>query len=154
MMVAGVRGQGGATRRLCTRDVARMAAIYLVNLCKATIQGCRAHPREDGRFVKGHVGILPRECDEWNDAKFHLKTEKLFNVQIVKGDKEECKDSVTGQLLNPDLVREARRKEMEYFEMMQVWLRRPRADARKYMGKPPISVHWIDVNKGADVNAE
>ena len=43
---------------------------------------------------------------------------------------------------------------MEYFEMMKVWLKKPRSDARRYMGKPPISVRWIDVNKGDDLNPE
>ena len=43
---------------------------------------------------------------------------------------------------------------MEYFEMMKVWLKKPRSDARGYMGKPPISVRWIDVNKGDDLNPE
>jgi len=145
---------GGAKHRLCTGDVARTAALYPVKLYKAIIQGCRAQLREDGRILLGHVGILPRESDEWSDEKFKSKTEKLLNVQIEKGDQQEFKDSVTGQVLVADLVREARRKEMEYFELMKVWLRRPRADAKRYMGKPPISVRWIDVNKGDDLNPE
>ena len=61
---------------------------------------------------------------------------------------------MTGQPLVAELVREARRSELEYFESMQVWLRKPRQDAFKYMGKAPISVRWIDVNKGDDANPE
>ena len=125
-----------------------------MNLCKAIIQGCRAQLREDGRILVGHVGILPRESDDWSEEQFTTKTEKLLNVQIKKEDQQEFKDSVTGQLLVPDLVREARRKEMEYFEIREVWLRRPMADATRHMGKPPISVRWIDVNKGDDLNPE
>ena len=125
-----------------------------MNLCKAIIQGCRAQLREDGRILVGHVGILPRESDDWSEEKSTTKTEKLLNVHVKKEDQQEFKDSVTGQLLVPDLVREARRKEMEYFEIMQVWLRRPRADAKRHMGKPPISIRWIDANKGDDLNLE
>ena len=51
-------------------------------------------------------------------------------------------------------MREARRKELEYFESMKVWLKKPREDSFKHMGKPPISVRWIDVNKGDDANPE
>ena len=103
---------GGAKHRLCTGDVARTAALYPVNLCKAITQGCRAQLREDGRIRFGHVGILPRESDEGSDGKLKSKTEKLVNVQIEKGDQQEFKDSVTGQVLVADLVREARREEM------------------------------------------
>ncbi len=28
------------------------------------------------------------------------------------------------------------------------------SDARRYMGKPPIPVRWVDVNKVDDVNPE
>jgi hypothetical protein len=129
-----------------------MAAIYPMNLCKAIIQGCRAQLREDGRVFIGHVGILPRESDSWSDRKLEAKAEKLLYVKIAKSDEEEFKDSVTGQMLDADLVREARRKELEYFEAMKVWLRKPREDSFKHMGKPPISVRWIDVNKGDDSN--
>ena len=65
-----------------------------MNLCKAILQGCRAQLREDGRVFIGHVGILPRECDEWSDAKYQSKTEKLLNVQIRKDDEEEFKSMI------------------------------------------------------------
>jgi hypothetical protein len=138
---------GGGVHKLCMGDVARMAAIYPMNLCKAIIQGCRAQLREDGRVFIGHVGILPRECESWSEKKLEAKAEKLLHVKVTKSDEEEFKDSVTGQPLDPGLVREARRKELEYFEAMKVWIRKPREDSFKRMGKPPISVRWIDVNK-------
>ena len=58
------------------------------------------------------------------------------------------KDDLTGQLLPPDLVRAARAKELEYFEAKEVWNKRPVGEARRVTGKPPISVRWVDVNKG------
>ncbi len=125
---------------MCTGHVARVAAIYPMRLCKAIIQGCRAQLREDGRVFIGHVGILPKECEAWSEGKLQAKTERFLNVQIAKEHQEEFKDSVTGQPLVAELVREARRKEMEYFESMKVWIKKPRSDAPKYMGKPPISV--------------
>ena len=97
-----------------------MAALYPLRLCKAILHGCRAQLREDGRVFVGLVGIGPREGDEWSDRKLEAKTERLLNVQVDKAGEEVFKDSVTGQPLNAALVKEARRKEMEYFETMKV----------------------------------
>ena len=63
--------------------------------------GCPAQLREDGGVFIGHVGIGPRECDSWSDAKLEAKTEGLLKVQIHKEGPEEYKDSVTGQPLIP-----------------------------------------------------
>ena len=62
------------------------------------------------------------------------------------------KDDLTGQLLPPELVRAARAKELEYFEAKRVWDKRPIAEARRVTGKPPITVRWVDVNKGDNLN--
>ena len=58
------------------------------------------------------------------------------------------RDDLTGQILPPELVQAARAKELEYFESKQVWEKRPVAEAKRRMGRPPISVRWVDVNKG------
>ena len=70
----------------------------------------------------------------------------ILRVQ-VQGD-EILKDDLTGQLLPPDLVRAAREKELEYFNGKEVWEKRPMSEARRMIGKPPIIVRWVDVNKG------
>ena len=44
----------------------------------------------------------------------------------------------------------ARGKELEYFASKGVWHLRSREEAYKKTGKPPITVKWIDVNKGDD----
>jgi hypothetical protein len=143
---------GGGAHSSCTGKTARMAAIYPMKLCKAILQGCRAQLREDGRIFIGLVGIGPRESDSWSDKKMEMKTEELLKVQIQPDEVEEYKDSVSGQVLNSTLVKEARRKEMEYFESMKVWVRRTGAESFRNMGKAPISVKWVDVNKGDDLN--
>ena len=53
---------------------------------------------------------------------------------------------MTGQILDRSLVAAARKKELEYFLTKNVWLKRPRLEARAKTGKPPISVDWVDVN--------
>ena len=38
---------------------------------------------------------------------------------------QEFRDDLTGQLLDPELVREARAKEMEYVKSKGLWVKRP-----------------------------
>ena len=61
---------------------------------------------------------------------------------------------MTGQELIPELVRAARRKELEYFQSKNVWTRRPLEECRRRTGKRPISVKWVDTNKGDDENPQ
>jgi hypothetical protein len=58
------------------------------------------------------------------------------------------KDDLTGQALRDDLVKLARAKELEFFCSKGVWLKVPRQRSYDRTGKPPISVRWVDVNKG------
>ena len=60
------------------------------------------------------------------------------------------KDDITGQVLRDDLVAEARKKELLYFKTKGVWCKRPKDEARRRTGRPPITVRWVDVNKGDD----
>ena len=59
-------------------------------------------------------------------------------------------DSVTSQPLDTELVEAARGKELEYFASKGVWYLRRREEAYQKTGRPPITVKWIDVNKGDD----
>ena len=56
-------------------------------------------------------------------------------------------DDVTGATLRPELVREARMAEMEYFKKMKVYQKVSRSRCLQVTGKGPIGVRWIDVNK-------
>ena len=73
---------------------------------------------------------------------------EVYNVQI-DGDTV-YRDDLTGQVLDPVLVRAARQKELDFFEAKEVWTKRPLDEARRKTGKPPITVRWVDVNKGDD----
>ena len=59
-------------------------------------------------------------------------------------------DDLTGLPLPPDLCRAARRKELEYFKSKGVWEMRTINEARRKMGRRPISVRWVETNKGDD----
>ena len=59
-------------------------------------------------------------------------------------------DDITGQPLNPELCRIARRKEIDYFRSRGVWDMRRVQEAWSKTGRPPINVRWVEVNKGDD----
>ena len=42
--------------------------------------------------------------------------------------------------MNPELVKLARAKEMEYFDDTDVWELKPIEECRKLTGKPPVTV--------------
>ena len=59
---------------------------------------------------------------------------------------------MSGQVLRDDLVLEARRKELDYFNKKGVWRKRPKDESKKVTGKQPITVRWVDINKGDEVS--
>ena len=64
------------------------------------------------------------------------------------------KDAITGQTLKDELVMQARREELQYFTAKGVWLKKPKGEARRRTGRSPISVKWVDVNKGDQMNPD
>ena len=132
----------------CRGRTARMAAIYHFKLCRAILMGFRDQLRKDGTYVDGFVGLLESRAEREQLPVYKLTDVDgaIFHVQVE--DEPIYRDDLTGQLLPPDLVRAARAKELEYFNSKQVWQKRPVGEARRVTGKPPISVRWVDVNKG------
>ena len=61
-------------------------------------------------------------------------------------------DDLTGQPLPPDLCRAARKLELDYFREKEVWAIRRVSEALRRTGRPPITVRWVEVNKGDDLN--
>ena len=196
----------------CSGKIARMAAIYPFQLCKAILQGFRNQLRCDGLMEINVVGmqVAGESRDDYDDidyeydgvrempeavepeayARAKRRAERAMNVLITElevesregwflpaeeaatpklRDGEEAmervlavsngrpspggavfRDAITNQELNPVLVRAARQKEMEYFAAKEVWAHRTRAECFQKTGKRPITVKWVDVNKGDD----
>jgi hypothetical protein len=136
------RAKGG-NHALCSGRVAREAAKYSAALCKAIIRGMVKEMRRCGVIRDGEVGL-------------HAVADEAAQEQETRDREAGCsgkyRDDVTGQLLKDSLVKEARRKELTYFHEKGVWLKRPRGEARARTGKGAISVRWVDVNKGDDMN--
>ena len=125
-------------------------AIYPFALCKAILKGFRNQLVADGRLTLGVVGIQrPEEtmADKDLERMCSAAMGQVIEINAVHGE-EEFYDSITGQRLRADLVRAARREEMEYFAAKRVCTNVSRKDTMLDHGKPSISVKWIDVNKG------
>ena len=55
-------------------------------------------------------------------------------------------------MLQDDLVIKARMVELEFFHSKGVWVKQPLHRAKQHTGKAPITVRWVDVNKGDEAN--
>ena len=130
-------------------------------LCKAILTGFRDQLRADGTYKDGFVGLMesgqereamavmsvPIAPEEGNDRVYQLKDKSGSIMHVQINSEAIYRDDLTGQVLDPELVRIARAKELEYFEAKVVWERRMMGEARRVTGKPSITVRWVDVNK-------
>ena len=118
------------------------AARYPPELCNAILGGISDELHEVGMLTQGCMGVqLP--VDENPKSQDAALFDKRFTGKH--------KDDMTGQVLTDDLVEAARALELAYFEERGVWKKRLPAEVRR-RGKIPISVRWVDVNKGDDLN--
>ena len=133
----------GGLHRLCSGRLAREAAKYPPGLCRAVLRGIRNQMREDGMLSAGCYGVQVASDD----------AEVMKNMKgPEQGYSGKFRDELTGQLLKDSLVREARAKELAFFCRKNVWVKVPIGEARRRSGRQPISVRWVDVNKGDDLN--
>ena len=119
------------------------AAKYPRELCQAVLRGVRDQLREDGVLKNGCFGVQAR------DDEAEIERNLRGSEQGYSG---KCKDDLTGQVLKDELVHQARAAELAHFHSKGVWLKIPKQDARRRSRRPPISVRWVDVNKGDDIN--
>jgi len=102
------------------------------------------------------MGIQP----EWDEDKYDVPllaagvstTEGTTTTRLGTHCTGKYRDDITKQPLIDSLVTDARRKEMEYFSSKGVWLKVPRQQCYDVTRRPPITVRWVDVNKGDDDN--
>ena len=91
--------------------------------------------RPKGNWPKGWTDKMHEEKQDGHDRK----------IGALTGN--EAYDDVTGGILEPDLVRAARKLEMDFFNKMAVYDVVEEEEQRRRGGKV-IDLKWIDVNKG------
>ena len=129
---------------MCSGNVARRAALFSVQLCRAILEGIRNQMIVDKRSSLSEVGVNT-VYEDLDAAVLAAQTEMHANAD------ETFYDDITGQVLDSNLVRAAREKELDYVRSKCVWELEEIGTAKKLTGKSPISVRWVDVNKGDDV---
>ena len=164
----------------CLGKRAQRAAIFQEELCLAILRGLRDQLIKDGRMRRNEIGIhtvedaieRPSDAIRRHVCKFRRgkctgdretdpgcsarpageqpRQSQWLLKMSWKG--EDFVDDLTGLPLPPDLCRAARKKELDYFESKGVWELRSVNEARKRMGRAPISVRWVETNKGDDQN--
>ena len=133
-----------------------MAAIYHFKLCGAILIGFRQQLQADGVCKDGFIGTLEarQEKSEVVPSVVPLLHAGLGDhILDVEVDASPVyRDDLTGPVLDGKLVRAARQKELDLFNSKNVWSLRAFDECRRNTGEPPVTVRWVDVNKGDDVN--
>ena len=96
------RAQGG-THAHAMGHIAKDAAVYPNELCRAVLKGVTAQARSDRRLKPGCVGLQPPDDEEETHALLHGPDQ---------GYSGKYKDDLTQQVLRGDLVHAARQQEL------------------------------------------
>ena len=145
----GNKSSEGMRHRPCEGKVAKKAAIYPQELCRAVLRGLAKQLRADGMTVNGEVGMMKPTVREM----VHMMQQEDAYVLITDDGKPpsgKYKDDMSGQVLLDSLVHEAMDKELGYFEDKEVWELRSAGECRQVTGRAPITVKWVLTNKGDD----
>ena len=129
----------------------RAAQVYPPELCKAICNGLseQLQADRDGQFMLANVeASTTTSSGELKKAAEELKKKYRTVEEDLDEQMEEAWDDVSGAQLDPKAVRAARGEEVDYIHKMNLYTKVPTDDCYKRTGKAPISVRWIDINKG------
>ena len=132
---------------MCNGRTAKEAAIYPFELCKAMITGFRNPMLVDGRLSRGSAGLNCIMRDDLEDEgptdlQGVLVAENSYSLilklQVENG--EVFLEDLTGQRLDPALVKAARKLEMDFVKSKGLWLKMPTKECFEPTGEPPVYV--------------
>ena len=128
----------------------RAAQIDPPGLCRAICLGIKEQINADrqGQFLLMEMGNAPENAKSLMNMseKIKKKCETVEECDAVV--MEEAWDDVSGRALDPEQVKKARKEEIEYVHKMGLYVKVPISECHNKTGKPPITVRWIDINKG------
>ena len=139
---------------MCNGETAKAAAIYPFALCRAILTGFRDQMLADGRLEPGAVGLncVMLDRPEQEVESFYIAggdSPHVLKLKVV--DNERFIDDLTGQPLDPALCRLARKKEMDFVREKGLWVKRSVKECWEKTRGPPVTVRWVETNKGDDV---
>ena len=131
--------EGKVAARLC----------YPPKLVQAIAKGIKAQLVLDGELKElGSVGG-PDPHEEPNFEEHHYETLPKADELYVK---EPVIDANTGAELDSKKVAKARLTELEWVKKQNVYTKVDEATCWQETGRPPITLKWVDRNKGDNVN--
>ena len=125
---------------------AKAAQVYPPALVAAILKGIKAQMKEDGEIKdlgNLNVGAVPDEEPDCSEEYF----EGWFPEQKDEEDRIYV-DDITGVQLPTDKVLEARQEELQWIHRQKIYEKRTLDECWAVTGKAPITLKWIDRNKG------
>ena len=103
---------------------------------RAVLEGVCRHLSETGEIDVGSIdtGPVPEESTE------------------AETDDVEIYDSISGALLDPELVKRARAEELIWVKKQEIYTKVPIETCWERTSRAPITLKWVDVNKGDERN--
>ena len=122
---------------------------YPPRLVNAIVRGIRAQLILDGELKEiGHVGG-PDPHEEADYAEYHHDALPDATELYVK---EPVIDANTGVILDPKKVAAARQQELTWVRKQEIYEKVPIDTCFQETNQPPITLKWVDRNKGDHIN--
>ncbi|CAK0830057.1 unnamed protein product [Prorocentrum cordatum] len=119
----------------------RVAERCPVKLLRAILRGLRRHLSNKKVLALSALDAGPNVGDEEISLKdFVGKWRDTLRTEFY--------DDLTGLPLDPTRVKAARRLEMDFMAQLGVWVYAREEDCRRELGRRPLSVRWVDIDKG------
>ena len=136
---------------MLTNGRARVAQVYPDRLCREICLGIQEQMQRDrqGQYLLANIESerettskeLMKEVGKLKERYQTVEEEEDINDEEVWGD-------VSGAPFDPQEIKRARREEIEYVRKTNLYEKVPISEAYQQTGKAPISVRWIDIDKG------
>ena len=121
---------------------AAKAVIYPRGLCRAMARGIKSQMQMD----QGELMMVDLDGD--------LSREELQGLNELRANDEandwKFWDDVSGKELGSELVKAARKEEIDVVRKMAVWTKVPKSQCLAETGRQPVGTRWVDTNKGDD----
>ena len=124
---------------------AKNAQVYPKQFCRAICEGIAAEKRLRSLGLEAYsideISMMTEGYGDDPSGELHEKDPDFEEWA-------EATDDISGEELNPAMVRLARKEEIKYFKDMKVYKKVPLSECLAATGKQPIGVRWVDINKG------
>ena len=134
---------------------AKAAQVYPFALCRAVCSESIEQMEADkkGQFLLASVDVNEKlDTKQMMEEAENIKT-KYKTIEEDNDDTLEIAwDDVSGAELDPKVVRRASGEEIWYVRKLNVYTKVPIQECYMKIGKTPITVRWVDINKGDAAN--